>query len=507
MSFNALLENINRKNRSYGQVGNQSPAARIQRMNPLLDVPSAVPIGPNVVSQVNVPGAQNIGAPQARGVPLLPFAQNMPAPAAQPMPVGEDVAPPNVIPLNTPATEEIEPTNIQLDDPEEVVSEDDTFFNQISRAASQGVKGVQQWASGVAQDDEKMGKLILALNSMRRKPDAGIAAAAREQIKGAQAERTSNRTIEYLKSQGASSTFMEIAKTDPNKALIEFEKSKKPVDRKTLEDAAGYKRYQDTGERVFPGAEKKKDRKTLEDAAGYKRYADTGERVFPDIDVPVDDSKNAYQAKSFALPDGTVVTGSFNPRAKPGSQFVDRAGNPLPMGARIISTQAQGTPDELGLTTSTQTSLEKQHIAMTSLERGLVQMQKILKQDPSVVGTKGQYSKYVGGALGQFEFTKPMIDMLNTSPELKQQYDSLGKSIVGQVSTLLQDDPSRKSDKDIQMAMDAMQTDSWISSPEQATVALRTLMKVVAEKKADVGNRLNPTDLKTKYNHLLKKGE
>jgi hypothetical protein len=478
MSFNALLENINRKNRSYGQVGNQSPAARIQRMNPLLDVPSAVPIGPNVVSQVNVPGAQNIGAPQARGVPLLPFAQNMPAPAAQPMPVGEDVAPPNVIPLNTPATEEIEPTNIQLDDPEEVVSEDDTFFNQISRAASQGVKGVQQWASGVAQDDEKMGKLILALNSMRRKPDAGIAAAAREQIKGAQAERTSNRTIEYLKSQGASSTFMEIAKTDPNKALIEFEKSKKPVDRKTLEDAAG-----------------------------YKRYADTGERVFPDIDVPVDDSKNAYQAKSFALPDGTVVTGSFNPRAKPGSQFVDRAGNPLPMGARIISTQAQGTPDELGLTTSTQTSLEKQHIAMTSLERGLVQMQKILKQDPSVVGTKGQYSKYVGGALGQFEFTKPMIDMLNTSPELKQQYDSLGKSIVGQVSTLLQDDPSRKSDKDIQMAMDAMQTDSWISSPEQATVALRTLMKVVAEKKADVGNRLNPTDLKTKYNHLLKKGE
>ena len=478
MSFNALLENINRKNRSYGPVGNQSPAARIQRMNPLLDVPSAVPIGPNVVSQVNVPGAQNIGAPQARGVPLLPFAQNMPAPAAQPMPVGEDVAPPNVIPLNTPATEEIEPTNIQLDDPEEVVSEDDTFFNQISRAASQGVKGVQQWASGVAQDDEKMGKLILALNSMRRKPDAGIAAAAREQIKGAQAERTSNRTIEYLKSQGASSTFMEIAKTDPNKALIEFEKSKKPVDRKTLEDAAG-----------------------------YKRYADTGERVFPDIDVPVDDSKNAYQAKSFALPDGTVVTGSFNPRAKPGSQFVDRAGNPLPMGARIISTQAQGTPDELGLTTSTQTSLEKQHIAMTSLERGLVQMQKILKQDPSVVGTKGQYSKYVGGALGQFEFTKPMIDMLNTSPELKQQYDSLGKSIVGQVSTLLQDDPSRKSDKDIQMAMDAMQTDSWISSPEQATVALRTLMKVVAEKKADVGNRLNPTDLKTKYNHLLKKGE
>jgi hypothetical protein len=478
MSFNALLENINRKNRSYGQVGNQSPAARSQRMNPLLDVPSAVPIGPNVVSQVNVPGAQNIGAPQARGVPLLPFAQNMPAPAAQPMPVGEDVAPPNVIPLNTPATEEIEPTNIQLDDPEEVVSEDDTFFNQISRAASQGVKGVQQWASGVAQDDEKMGKLILALNSMRRKPDAGIAAAAREQIKGAQAERTSNRTIEYLKSQGASSTFMEIAKTDPNKALIEFEKSKKPVDRKTLEDAAG-----------------------------YKRYADTGERVFPDIDVPVDDSKNAYQAKSFALPDGTVVTGSFNPRAKPGSQFVDRAGNPLPMGARIISTQAQGTPDELGLTTSTQTSLEKQHIAMTSLERGLVQMQKILKQDPSVVGTKGQYSKYVGGALGQFEFTKPMIDMLNTSPELKQQYDSLGKSIVGQVSTLLQDDPSRKSDKDIQMAMDAMQTDSWISSPEQATVALRTLMKVVAEKKADVGNRLNPTDLKTKYNHLLKKGE
>ena len=284
MSFNALLENINRKNRSYGQVGNQSPAARSQRMNPLLDVPSAVPIGPNVVSQVNVPGAQNIGAPQARGVPLLPFAQNMPAPAAQPMPVGEDVAPPNVIPLNTPATEEIEPTNIQLDDPEEVVSEDDTFFNQISRAASQGVKGVQQWASGVAQDDEKMGKLILALNSMRRKPDAGIAAAAREQIKGAQAERTSNRTIEYLKSQGASSTFMEIAKTDPNKALIEFEKSKKPVDRKTLEDAAGYKRYADTGERVFPDIDVPVDRKTLEDAAGYKRYADTGERVFPGVE-------------------------------------------------------------------------------------------------------------------------------------------------------------------------------------------------------------------------------
>ena len=286
MSFNALLENINRKNRSYGQVGNQSPAARIQRMNPLLDTMSAVPIGPNVVSQVNVPGAQNIGAPQARGVPLLPFAQNMPAPAAQPMPVGEDVAPPNVIPLNTPATEEIEPTNIQLDDPEEVVSEDDTFFNQISRAASQGVKGVQQWASGVAQDDEKMGKLILALNSMRRKPDAGIAAAAREQIKGAQAERTSNRTIEYLKSQGASSTFMEIAKTDPNKALIEFEKSKKPVDRKTLEDAAGYKRYADTGERVFPGVEKGKDRKIIEDVAGRQRYVDTGELTFPDIDVP-----------------------------------------------------------------------------------------------------------------------------------------------------------------------------------------------------------------------------
>ena len=296
MSFNALLENINRKNRSYGQVGNQSPAARIQRMNPLLDTMSAVPIGPNVVSQVNVPGAQNIGAPQARGVPLLPFAQNMPAPAAQPMPVGEDVAPPNVIPLNTPATEEIEPTNIQLDDPEEVVSEDDTFFNQISRAASQGVEGVQQWASGVAQDDEKMGKLILALNSMRRKPDAGIAAAAREQIKGAQAERTSNRTIEYLKSQGASSTFMEIAKTDPNKALIEFEKSKKPVDRKTLEDAAGYKRYADTGERVFPGVEKGKDRKIIEDVAGRQRYADTGELTFPDIDVPAKQEAPATEA-------------------------------------------------------------------------------------------------------------------------------------------------------------------------------------------------------------------
>jgi len=42
--------------------------------------------------------------------------------------------------------------------------------------------------------------------------------------------------------------------------------------------------------------EKKKDRKTLEDAAGYKRYVDTGERVFPDIDVPAKQEAPATEA-------------------------------------------------------------------------------------------------------------------------------------------------------------------------------------------------------------------
>jgi len=516
--FNSLLENINRRNRSYDLIGQQPVRPQIQRISPVNITPEVqnvpMPISPGLsavtaqslappTAQVPDPVAQELPLPQSQGL-TPPVAQELPLPQSQGLtpPVAQEMGPPQPM---------------ELDLPKEITSTDlaQGAVAAIKQGGIQGgdegaAQGFGQWMQKVASDDEAMGSIILALNSLRTKPDANLATAMREQISASRKQRketaTKNRTLEVLKGlPGVTDEIMKIAEVDPLAAIkMAIEKKK---DRKTLEDAAGYKRYQDTGERVFPGAEKKKDRKTLEDAAGYKRYADTGERVFPDIDVPVDDSKNAYQAKSFALPDGTVVTGSFNPRAKPGSQFVDRAGNPLPMGARIISTQAQGTPDELGLTTSTQTSLEKQHIAMTSLERGLVQMQKILKQDPSVVGTKGQYSKYVGGALGQFEFTKPMIDMLNTSPELKQQYDSLGKSIVGQVSTLLQDDPSRKSDKDIQMAMDAMQTDSWISSPEQATVALRTLMKVVAEKKADVGNRLNPTDLKTKYNHLLKKGE
>ena len=64
---------------------------------------------------------------------------------------------------------------------------------------------------------------------------------------------------------------------------------KSPSERKTLTDALGYKRYIDTGEKVFPGVTKpevikKRDRAT--DAEGYMRYIDTGERVFKGVTKP-----------------------------------------------------------------------------------------------------------------------------------------------------------------------------------------------------------------------------
>ena len=75
---------------------------------------------------------------------------------------------------------------------------------------------------------------------------------------------------------------------------------------------------------------------------------------------------------------------------------------------------------------------------------------------------------------------------------MKQKYDTLGDTIVGQVSTLIQDDPGRKSDKDIQMAMDAIKSGTWLTSSEQAETALEVLMNVVKEKKAEARKKLTP---------------
>jgi hypothetical protein len=112
----------------------------------------------------------------------------------------------------------------------------------------------------VASDDEAMGSIILALNSLRTKPDANLATAMREQISASRKQRkktaTKNRTLEVLKGlPGVTDEIMKIAEVDPLAA-------------------------------IKMATEKGKDRKIIEDVAGRQRYVDTGELTFPDIDVP-----------------------------------------------------------------------------------------------------------------------------------------------------------------------------------------------------------------------------
>ena len=299
MMFNSLLENINRRNRSYDLIGQQPVRPQIQRISPVNITPEVqnvpMPISPGLsavtaqslappTAQVPDPVAQELPLPQSQGL-TPPVAQELPLPQSQGLtpPVAQEMGPPQPM---------------ELDLPKEITSTDlaQGAVAAIKQGGIQGgdegaAQGFGQWMQKVASDDEAMGSIILALNSLRTKPDANLATAMREQISASRKQRketaTKNRTLEVLKGlPGVTDEIMKIAEVDPLAAIkMAIEKKK---DRKTLEDAAGYKRYQDTGERVFPGVEKGKDRKIIEDVAGRQRYADTGELTFPNIDVPAD---------------------------------------------------------------------------------------------------------------------------------------------------------------------------------------------------------------------------
>jgi hypothetical protein len=203
-------------------------------------------------AQVPDPVAQELPLPQSQGL-TPPVAQELPLPQSQGLtpPVAQEMGPPQPM---------------ELDLPKEITSTDlaQGAVAAIKQGGIQGgdegaAQGFGQWMQKVASDDEAMGSIILALNSLRTKPDANLATAMREQISASRKQRketaTKNRTLEVLKGlPGVTDEIMKIAEVDPLAAIkMATEKEK---DRKTLEDAAGYKRYVDTGERVFPGAEK-----------------------------------------------------------------------------------------------------------------------------------------------------------------------------------------------------------------------------------------------------------
>ena len=230
--FNSLLENINRRNRSYDLIGQQPVRPQIQRISPVNITPEVqnvpMPISPGLsavtaqslappTAQVPDPVAQELPLPQSQGL-TPPVAQELPLPQSQGLtpPVAQEMGPPQPM---------------ELDLPKEITSTDlaQGAVAAIKQGGIQGgdegaAQGFGQWMQKVASDDEAMGSIILALNSLRTKPDANLATAMREQISASRKQRketaTKNRTLEVLKGlPGVTDEIMKIAEVDPLAAI------------------------------------------------------------------------------------------------------------------------------------------------------------------------------------------------------------------------------------------------------------------------------------------------
>jgi hypothetical protein len=219
-----------------------------------------IPVDTMAVQQARIDGS----LPPNIQTQDLQMQQGLPQP---PQAAAPQVTAPEVLPLTPPAQPEVDAPI----DPKYVKG----LVAAIKQGGIQGgdegaAQGFGQWMQKVASDDEAMGSIILALNSLRTKPDANLATAMREQISASRKQRketaTKNRTLEVLKGlPGVTDEIMKIAEVDPLAA-------------------------------IKMAIEKKKDRKIIEDVAGRQRYVDTGELTFPDIDVPAKQEAPATEA-------------------------------------------------------------------------------------------------------------------------------------------------------------------------------------------------------------------
>jgi hypothetical protein len=197
-------------------------------------------------------------------------------------------------------------------------------------------------------------------------------------------------------------------------------------------------------------------------------------------------AKNSFQKVMLGVPGQEPRNGFFDPTS---GRYYYANGQVAPDNARIYSMNAQGTADELGLTTSSKSKFEQGLTSGQHLQTSLGRMTNILDKDPGVVGIKGNVRQSIEGLFGQSEVFRPILDQY-VDAKTVAEYKDLGKTIVGQVSGLIQDDPGRKSDKDIQMAMEYLATDSWMTSPLQARSAINILQRVVEEKNAEYARQL-----------------
>jgi hypothetical protein len=156
--------------------------------------------------QIAPPQSQHIAPPAAQRV-AMPAAQQIAPPQAQQIapPQAQNIAPPAVRQMPAPAPISIAP-------PQEVVAQtqqetSNTLAGRIAQQVQQGgEKGLVGWFKRISSDDEKMGKLLLALNSMRQNPDQNLAAMAKEQIKSARerkkTKQVTSETVKWLAKQG-----------------------------------------------------------------------------------------------------------------------------------------------------------------------------------------------------------------------------------------------------------------------------------------------------------------
>jgi len=194
----------------------------------------------------------------------------------------------------------------------------------------------------------------------------------------------------------------------------------------------------------------------------------------------------SYQKVMLGVPGQEPRNGFFDPKS---GRYYYANGAIAPDNARIYSMNAQGSTDDLGITNSTKSSEEKKYISRLSLKREIGRMQYLLDADPGVVGVKGNLRSIIEGTLGQFESLRPTVDWL-ADPESVNEFRTLSKSIVGQVASLIQDDEGRKSDRDLMMAVDVLESEKWLTSPEKAKTALRVLSRKIQEMQAETEGRL-----------------
>jgi hypothetical protein len=173
-----------------------------------------IPVDTMAVQQARIDGS----LPPNIQTQDLQMQQGLPQP---PQAAAPQVTAPEVLPLTPPAQPEVDAPI----DPKYVKG----LVAAIKQGGIQGgdegaAQGFGQWMQKVASDDEAMGSIILALNSLRTKPDANLATAMREQISASRKQRkktaTKNRTLEVLKGlPGVTDEIMKIAEVDPLAAI------------------------------------------------------------------------------------------------------------------------------------------------------------------------------------------------------------------------------------------------------------------------------------------------